>query len=665
MMASQYGLPTGPPVYPQRPGEQDCRDYLRTGRCKYGESCKYNHPPGVQSGGGMKAPDGGFPIRPNEPACQYYLKHGTCKFGQTCKFHHPPHVLPSGGGGGGGGGGPILPAGAVLMNVGGLPGQHVIAINDGSGMHGDRVQHSHQVVQLLPQRPGEPDCIYFLRNGRCKYGATCKYHHPLTNAAATTSQSHSHHLHQQQQHHHQHHGHHQTRPQHQQQELTYAQRIGGRGRSPSTGSMHDGYGGGGGTYAQRAQVQVDQPTHFLVSDGSFQAVTLRSTHPTEASSSLASSYETATSSLQNYRGGGGYSGQDGVAVDSNGQVWRRDNNISRDHLPSYGGQRRSSSQEQLHSMGHRALSHEHIRGAPSSDGGPGLPRHESHGSFVSARMSNVPPSPGESSGMGSQSPSMSSLQRAAAASSAGGGGYYPSPAAMESDRSWASSGAGQQDYGMPRTGSGAYLSSSQFVLEEDEQDSSSAMRRHAGNGHQTYENGSSRKSGGDDQGDGLSSMTSALLSMLDTTDRDASGRETYSQSSHSKSSPEMTPRPDPRSPQHGLGDDSSSRSGERGTPSPHGTPHHQQRLRYPTGRSSMPTHMEDYEPSFLSGSHHSEEDEDGGPPTPRAGVSSRDQAYAPAWNGGRNLERNAQSVSMLQSTPSNPPPPPPGGFYLP
>ena len=25
----------------------------------------------------------------------------------------------------------------------------------------------------------EPDCIYFLRNGRCKYGGTCKYHHPL------------------------------------------------------------------------------------------------------------------------------------------------------------------------------------------------------------------------------------------------------------------------------------------------------------------------------------------------------------------------------------------------------------------------------------------------------------------------------------------------------
>jgi hypothetical protein len=33
--------------------------------------------------------------------------------------------------------------------------------------------------EVLPQRESEPDCIYFLRNGRCKYGVTCKYHHPL------------------------------------------------------------------------------------------------------------------------------------------------------------------------------------------------------------------------------------------------------------------------------------------------------------------------------------------------------------------------------------------------------------------------------------------------------------------------------------------------------
>jgi Zinc finger C-x8-C-x5-C-x3-H type (and similar) len=35
------------------------------------------------------------------------------------------------------------------------------------------------MLQFLPQRPDEQDCIFFLKNGRCKYGATCRYHHPI------------------------------------------------------------------------------------------------------------------------------------------------------------------------------------------------------------------------------------------------------------------------------------------------------------------------------------------------------------------------------------------------------------------------------------------------------------------------------------------------------
>ncbi|XVF81557.1 hypothetical protein PTKIN_Ptkin15bG0164200 [Pterospermum kingtungense] len=30
----------------------------------------------------------------------------------------------------------------------------------------------------LPERVGQPDCGYFLKTGTCKYGPTCKYHHP-------------------------------------------------------------------------------------------------------------------------------------------------------------------------------------------------------------------------------------------------------------------------------------------------------------------------------------------------------------------------------------------------------------------------------------------------------------------------------------------------------
>lgn len=146
-----------------RPGEADCRDFLRTGRCKYGESCKYNHPHNVENGGGVKPINPSeplFPIRPMEPACQYFLKHGTCKFGQSCKFNHPSGAPLSDGNGN-------LPAGQLVFvtNPGGDASSHLMAASNS--------------VQVLPQRPTEPNCIYFLRNGKCKYGATCKFHHPL------------------------------------------------------------------------------------------------------------------------------------------------------------------------------------------------------------------------------------------------------------------------------------------------------------------------------------------------------------------------------------------------------------------------------------------------------------------------------------------------------
>jgi len=151
--------------------KEDCRDYLRTGRCKYGASCKYNHPLNVQSGGGMKAPidpsEPLFPIRYNEPVCQYYMKHGTCKFGQSCKFHHPPQMQGT----------------SNVMN-----GNNAVLVSmplgsrkeDGGAHSGAMWKAGNDSgVQILPQRPDEPNCIYFLKNGRCKYGATCRYHHPL------------------------------------------------------------------------------------------------------------------------------------------------------------------------------------------------------------------------------------------------------------------------------------------------------------------------------------------------------------------------------------------------------------------------------------------------------------------------------------------------------
>jgi Zinc finger C-x8-C-x5-C-x3-H type (and similar) len=145
------------------PTTEDCRDFLRTGRCKYGAACKYQHPPNIQVGGGMKTPlnpsEPLFPIRPNEPVCQYYLKHGTCKFGQACKFHHPPLTEES-----------RLEMNVPRQQQQQQQQQHVVL---------NTIAGSDLILQLLPQRPEEPDCIFFLKNGRCKYGASCRYHHPV------------------------------------------------------------------------------------------------------------------------------------------------------------------------------------------------------------------------------------------------------------------------------------------------------------------------------------------------------------------------------------------------------------------------------------------------------------------------------------------------------
>ncbi|KAF2292327.1 hypothetical protein GH714_019255 [Hevea brasiliensis] len=35
-----------------------------------------------------------------------------------------------------------------------------------------------QFIEELPERVGQPDCGYYLKTGTCKYGSTCKYHHP-------------------------------------------------------------------------------------------------------------------------------------------------------------------------------------------------------------------------------------------------------------------------------------------------------------------------------------------------------------------------------------------------------------------------------------------------------------------------------------------------------
>lgn len=41
------------------------------------------------------------------------------------------------------------------------------------------VPHQKQMpFEVYPERPGEPECSFFLKTGDCKFKSNCKFHHP-------------------------------------------------------------------------------------------------------------------------------------------------------------------------------------------------------------------------------------------------------------------------------------------------------------------------------------------------------------------------------------------------------------------------------------------------------------------------------------------------------
>ncbi|KAJ0989350.1 hypothetical protein J5N97_007706 [Dioscorea zingiberensis] len=166
---------------PERPGEPDCPYYLKTQRCKYGFRCKFNHPKnqfdaslGSITGEGSEYSDNSvLPERPSEPICSFYAKTGTCKFGATCKFHHPKDIqIPS--------------TGLDIVNM-----EHTELASMDSGASDRDLNTAKTFVPFIPAlmhnskglpiRPGETDCPFYLKTGSCKYGAACRFNHPDRN----------------------------------------------------------------------------------------------------------------------------------------------------------------------------------------------------------------------------------------------------------------------------------------------------------------------------------------------------------------------------------------------------------------------------------------------------------------------------------------------------
>ena len=72
------------PMLPRRPWMTACDFYVKTGTCKFGMDCKFDHPPEYQ----VELNPLGLPIRPGQPRCSHFERTGTCKYGAPCKYDH-------------------------------------------------------------------------------------------------------------------------------------------------------------------------------------------------------------------------------------------------------------------------------------------------------------------------------------------------------------------------------------------------------------------------------------------------------------------------------------------------------------------------------------------------------------------------------------------------
>ncbi|PWA87973.1 Zinc finger, CCCH-type [Artemisia annua] len=123
--------------HPIRPHAEDCSFFVKTGTCKFGLKCKFNHPVStnhmddceIANGNGVGSPSKTL----SDVPCKFYSA-GVCKYGQFCRFNHPKSEAE----------------------------KYPPELN----------------VLGLPKRLGKTECSFYMRTGMCDYGTFCRFDHP-------------------------------------------------------------------------------------------------------------------------------------------------------------------------------------------------------------------------------------------------------------------------------------------------------------------------------------------------------------------------------------------------------------------------------------------------------------------------------------------------------
>ncbi|KAJ0802181.1 putative transcription factor C3H family [Helianthus annuus] len=192
--------------YPLRPGEKECSYYLKTGQCKFGVTCKFHHPqpagmipspspppppPQPLSGGPLSAmPSAMYPnvqspsvvssqpygvLAGNWPVARAPFVSGPYLPGTYGPMLTPPGMVPFPGWNPYQA--PVQPGASPNTQpfFGGGPAYAMTQLSPSANSY---PLTKSQTEHAFPQRPGEPECQYYLNTGDCKFGPSCRYHHP-------------------------------------------------------------------------------------------------------------------------------------------------------------------------------------------------------------------------------------------------------------------------------------------------------------------------------------------------------------------------------------------------------------------------------------------------------------------------------------------------------
>ncbi|CAH2041983.1 unnamed protein product, partial [Thlaspi arvense] len=198
--------------YPLRLGEKECSYYMKTGLCKFGPTCKFHHPLPDSM---VQAPTAGpLPVPAPMPASLVYPSKQSppapspeqyAQVARNWAVGRPPLVPGS-----------YLqgPSSSLLLAQGTVPHtgwdpyqapvNPVASLSTPSTVGAAPIYGLTQLSpstpaytgaylplptipgssssslkeQKFPERPGQPECQYYMKTGDCKFGSSCKYHHP-------------------------------------------------------------------------------------------------------------------------------------------------------------------------------------------------------------------------------------------------------------------------------------------------------------------------------------------------------------------------------------------------------------------------------------------------------------------------------------------------------